>query len=513
MRLASFLLPGLLALTLTSCAPAGGSDNTDGGLDDIVTDTLNDSTEDSDHPDGNTDSGDALDVVEDTLADSSTDADADGGQTLDPTPLRDDAAAILNAYEWGEAVSNRTALAAQFSLSAYTPPPGAYLLIGKVLQGVNSPAVRWYSYGDTAFTYSPGNYWPASTVKLTAAVGALMTLSTYGLTSQAQVNFTDDDGAYSGTVETLMGDAIRISSNVAYNRLMEIAGFEAMNETYLTDQQGYPNMVLQRRYTHPYPASNLRLSPEITYSEGALSGVIPQRQGTSTYVACDNEANCITLFELLDVMRRVTLHAELPAEEHFSVTPSDITRLLSALHDAPSTMESGAQMALGANITVYNKTGLVAGDDRLDHGLIVDDTTGERYLVAVSLPYNTTTEAQLAELVREALLALSLSSESHPPIQTTQGVPLTVQMDDLGIDTGTGYRRVNLTVEAPGADSIAVWVDTWPLPAFSPTAVPDRLSLEYSFSVQGLRHLVIMAYQAGQPLSFRRLTLDIPPGN
>ncbi|MDA3863788.1 MAG: serine hydrolase [Deltaproteobacteria bacterium] len=501
------------------CQPAGETINNDAGKHDADVDA------DVDSEDGNFDFQDNLDIEDgDTnsdiqdgasdytdITDGDIDIEPDGdGAVTDPTPLTDGAATPSPSFHRAFKTIDKASLSQIFTNNGYQPPPGTYFLIGKITAGVNSPWIHWYSYNDTAFTYSYSNYWPASTIKLTAAIGALELLHQYNLTAAANVEFTDDDGYYNGTVQALISDALRISSNTAYNRLMEIAGFEAINEQLLVESNGYSQMILQRRYTHPYPDSDLRDSPPINYTEGTNSGTIPARTSTLYYPSCPDESNCITLFELLDVMRRVMLHAQLPPVELFQLNSNDINEVQLALFDSPTAMSAGAQAALGSNLEIYNKTGHVYNYDRLDHGYIVQTSSDQQYLVAASLPYNSTSDADISELVENGINTVKNHLPSHPPLQITRGNQITVQLKDEGLESGTGYRKMKLDFEVENSDELEIWVDGWQLPQPAPTTIPNRYELEYSFSLSGIREMVVIAFSNNQPTAYRILTVSIP---
>jgi hypothetical protein len=342
-------------------------------------------------------------------------------------------------------------------------------------------------------------------VKLTAAVGALRTLGTSGLTGAAQVTFADDDGSYSGTVKGLYTQAIEASSNESYNRLMEIAGFDEMNDVYLVPSESMPLMVLQRRYTKPLPTSNLRSSPPISYSEGTLTGQIAARVGVGQHPECPDEGNCTTLLELLDVLRRVTLHSELPQSDRFPLAAVDVANLQSSLLASPTELEPGASQALGHTAQIYNKDGQVWTDDHLDHGLIVDPVTTNRFLLAISIPYSSSSASQISELARHTLLALLAQPTTGVTLQRTAGVTITVQMDDQG-PVGAA-RRYHVTIDAPTADSLEVWVDGWPLGGFSgPT---PYFSLTYDFSKSGDRLMIVRASAKGKMIGYRALAVHV----
>lgn len=451
--------------------------------------------------DGTSDSPPAADA-----SPADTSPPADGPQPDASPPLRDDALTAWDWYTQASKIADRQSLAAAFAQAGYTPPSGLYLVAARVVAGQGQPALELFSYKDTGFTYSPGHFWPASTVKLTAAVGALWTLGSYGLTGAAQVTFQDDDGSYSGTVANLYDRALRISDNVAYNRLVEIAGFDAFNDQFLVTARGLPQMVLQRRYTKPLPTSNLRTSPTISYVEGAKSGTIPQRVGTGSHPECPSEGNCTTLFELLDGLRRVTLHSELPSTERFPLASSDVTGLKAALLAAVTDMQPGAGQALGHPVTIYNKTGLVPGNDHLDHGLIVDNTSGERFLIALSLPYAaSTSSATISTVAKQTLLALK-AAPAAGTLQLDAGAKITVQLDDKGPGPG-GTRSYDIKISAPGADKLAIWVDGWPIG--TPSGPSPYFELSYGFSQPGERLMVVHALTGTKLLGYRALRIKI----
>jgi hypothetical protein len=425
-----------------------------------------------------------------------------------PPPLEDQGLPPPGWYAQAERVADRTGLAASFASQGYAPPAGTYALAVRVIPGVEQPAFAIRSWNDTAFTYSAGAYWPASTVKLLAAVGALRTLGGHGLTGAATVSFTDDDGSYSGSVAALYDAAISVSDNVAYNRLMEIAGFDELNDGLLVDGLGLPRIVLQRRYTHPLPTSNLRTSPAITYSEGPLNGILPARTGVGQHPECPNEGNCTTLQELLDALRRVTLHDELPPGERFPLAPADVAGLVGALEAADTAFEPGASAALGHPVTVYNKTGEVWTDDRLDHGLVVDDVTGERFLLAASMPWSATTQADLSDLAHAMLVALTTATDAVTPLQIDAGVGLAAQVEDRGEGVTPGTRAVTVWLDGAGVDAVDVYVDRWRLG----TAIPDGayLRLDHDFSTPGDRLFVLVGRSQGVAVGYRATVLTIP---
>lgn len=429
-------------------------------------------------------------------------ASGDLAPSPDGPTLVDNTLPAKTWFEQGVLAADRASLGAAFAQAGYSPPAGTFLLAAQVLPGLGQPAFRYLSLGESGFDFSDGRYWPASTVKLTAAVGALWTLGQLGLSGAASVSFSDDDGSYSGTVENLYDKALSISDNVAYNRLMEIAGFDPLNDQLLVPAQSLPTIVLQRRYTHPLPTSDLRTSPPISYSEGAKSGTIPKRVGVGQHPSCPDEGNCATLFELLDVMRRVTLHGELPAGDRFPLGTVDVGGLQAALLASDTDfLEPGASQALGHPAVIMNKPGAVYSLDRLDHGLIEDSVTKERFLLAWSMPYAATSSAVASELTRQALLALKSGASQAPPLQRDAGVPVLINVKDIGPGAAAGTRSHTFTISAPGADSVELWLDRFPLPG--PTKIGPYFVLSHELYNGGERLLVVRALASGKLVGYR----------
>ncbi len=447
---------------------------------------------------------DAADIQQDVLSDADAGPDADAGEEdlVDNT---------LPEWTWNamvQATADRTTLASAFAAAGYAPPAGSYLMAAVARPGLDQLAFSFFSRADDAFVWSSGVYWPASTVKVLAAVGAIRKLASVGCGVNATVSFTDDDGTYNGSVANLVDLAIRVSDNVAYNRLMEIGGFEEINHDLLHPRFGMPQLVLQRRYTHPTPQSNLRYSPPISYVQGAISGTLPARTGTSMFPECPNEANCITLAELLEGLRRVVFHEEIPASERFELGPADLQALHTALLASPSQMGPGISAALpGHALRIYNKVGQVYGDDRLDHAVAVDDTTGKIYLLAASMPYNTTTEGDMAELARRTIQALDAAPPERVFLQRNAGSPVSVRTTYRGPGTAPGSVRVEIAIQAADADAIELFMDRWALDPPQPSGRIFRL--ERDFSTSGDRLLTVLAHRSGQIVAVRHAVVHV----
>ena len=243
-------------------------------------------------------------------------------------------------------------------------------------------AVRLEADGtSTAYEAGEGaeyaDFWPASSVKLLAAVGALEYLSDLGFTGDARITMERDTFTVADVYEAAVAD----SSNEAYDRLLKIAGVDWLNEEFLTPANGFGDTVIQRSYTGWGVDS-----PAMTIVEDGRRLIVPARPASGVDGCEDDDGNCSTLLELTESVRRVTLDAELPEAERFDIAATDIAGLTDALLAAEGFLEPAVSEVLGEETLVYNKPGYVPGDECVDVALLTDEAAGLRYLLAVETP-------------------------------------------------------------------------------------------------------------------------------
>ena len=222
-----------------------------------------------------------------------------------------------------------------------------------------------------------GDFWPASSVKLLAAVGALEYLSDLGFTGDARITMERETFTVADVYEAAIAD----SSNEAYDTLVRIAGVDWLNEEFLTLANGFGHTVIQRSYSGWGVDS-----PAMTIQEDGRQVTIPARPVTGTYGCQEDDGNCSTLLELTESVRRVTLDAELPQAERFDIAAADLAGLTDALLAAEGFVEPAVSEVLGDETLVYNKPGYVPGDECVDVALLTDEAAGMRYLLAVETP-------------------------------------------------------------------------------------------------------------------------------
>jgi hypothetical protein len=244
----------------------------------------------------------------------------------------------------------------------------------KVTKEAGGLAYEDYEGGGGALGF---NFWPASSIKVLAAVGALEFLGQQGFTGAATVRF---GGGAPRTVRSIYDAAIRISDNAAYDLLVEIAGVDWLNKEFLSPARGFPRTVIQRSYT---VGGNLRVTPAITVSEGARTVTIPAKNGrVDTDCA---QGQCSNLWEMSESVRRVVLHNEIPEADRYKLAPADVTALTSALLGAEGWIEPAVARVMGTGARIYGKPGQVPGRDCMDVTLI-EGRDGTRILLSATVP-------------------------------------------------------------------------------------------------------------------------------
>lgn len=284
-----------------------------------------------------------------------------------PSPPPSPGAVAADPQSW-PAIVRRSLDDTALDGTALELPDRANVFAARIFAG-DSPAYAFVEAGGGAFTE---NFFPASAIKVLAALGALDYLAGFGLTGDAVV----DDGY---TVRDYYDAALRWSSNEDYSALVRLAGVAWLNNRFLPDN-GFADTAIQE----PYGADEqVRWSPAMALSEQGREVDLPAREGDDDY-GCDG-GNCSNLFDLADAVRRVVLDRELPAGERFALAPADIAGLQDALLGAEGFIAPGVADVLGPDAKIYSKPGWVPGLDCVE-AAVIDAGGAGRYLVAVSAP-------------------------------------------------------------------------------------------------------------------------------
>jgi hypothetical protein len=291
------------------------------------------------------------------------------------------------------------ALEAAFRAAGVELVEGTSMYAARILREDGVLRYDEYDAGGGAFTT---DFWPASSIKVVAAVGALEFLAGMGFTGAATVS--TEDGSVG--VRDLYEEALRDSSNGAYDWLVSIAGVDWLNTEFLVPPNGFTATVIQRSYTDP--ESGLVPSPAMTISEGDLTVELPPRevQGSDR---CPDRGNCSNLLEMGDTLRRIVLVDELPLSERFVIAPEDVAALRQALLHAEGFIDPGAEAVFGVGTPVF-KPGQTLDDECVDVGL-VEGPRRNGYMLAITTPVDGRDCATLTEL---AQVTLSFLEHAQP---------------------------------------------------------------------------------------------------
>ena len=290
--------------------------------------------------------------------------------------------------------SRPVSLEADLKANGYEVPADANVYAVRVLEGPEGRVYEQFEAGGGALA---ADFWPASSIKVLAALGALDFARSLGFTGAATVAF--DDGLASQTLRSIYEPAIQDSSNYDYDLLVRIAGLDHLNDEFLTARNGFPVTSINRSYGGlPFDQS-----PAMVFEEGDRRVYVPVRKSDR---APECEGNCSNLFEMAESVRRIVLHDEIPVEQRFHLDPVDVKALAGALQKAEGFFPSAVSRALGAGAKIWSKPGDAADLDCLDVAFI-QSRTGRRFLVAATVPHSSGGCETLARLARGVLERLS----------------------------------------------------------------------------------------------------------
>ena len=306
------------------------------------------------------------------------------------------------------AVVDGTRLERLLLARGFTPPPRFKALVVELGGGVRrapagstgepagaaEPAATYFDWRGTSDDRD--DWWPASSVKLYAAIAALEVLHGLGFSPNAALTFHYDAAGEEEVtlpLAQIVDAAIVPSNNAAFNRLVEIVGFDGINRDFFTARNGLGGTVFLRAYNatrrDPITGHGVnRYSPRISIVEGTRHGELPARVGSGQY-PCPDQGNCTTLRQLAEAMRRVMLHEHLPAAGRFALGPRELAVLRRALlsdgREHGILLVEALQLGFGADVPlrVYHKPGY-ANRWISDVMFVRRTDTDQRWLVALA---------------------------------------------------------------------------------------------------------------------------------
>ncbi len=280
------------------------------------------------------------------------------------------ALATLKAPEVERAPSAEVETPAQLSsllrARGFEPPKGFKALVVAVELDVEGRPTAERAYDYLGGARESANWNPASTVKLYSAIGALVRLSEGGLApSSTQVVFHDRRGPRRHAADELVRQALVDSDNIAHNRLVQLAGYDRLNQGVLGGT--YAPAAIRRPYARGAWRGlgahvDLRVAPRITLQQGEFGIELPSTRSSSP-TACRARAACTSLADLASAMRRVMLHRVLPPEERYALSEEAVVLLEHSL-SARRKRSQGIADRLVAGISggvAYHKAGYSKG--------------------------------------------------------------------------------------------------------------------------------------------------------
>lgn len=291
--------------------------------------------------------------------------------------------------------SRPVSIDAVLKAKGYEVPEAANVYGVRVMEGPEGRIYEQFEAGGGALGV---DFWPASSIKVLAALGALDFARSLGFTGAATIAF--DDGLPSQTLRSIYEPAIRDSSNYDYDLLVRIAGLDRLNSEFLTARNGFPVTSISRSYG----GLAFDESPAMVLEEGGRRVYVPVRKAELA-PECGT-GNCSNLFEMAESVRRIVLHDQIPAEQRFDLDPVDVKALASALQKAEGFFPAAVTRVLGSGAKIWSKPGDAAELDCLDVAFI-ESRTGRRFLVAASVPHRSGGCEALSRLARGILEQLS----------------------------------------------------------------------------------------------------------
>jgi len=231
-------------------------------------------------------------------------------------------------------------LGAVLEAGGFTAPERFKALVGEItVADGGTVAATWYDWRGTSTDRD--DWWPASSIKLYAAVAALERTHAMGFPPRATLTYqyeSEDEDTYRARLSEIVRNAIVSSNNLAFDRLVELVGMDRINRRFFSDDNGLGQTVFLRAYggrnRHPDTGHAInRHSPPITVEFGRRVRELPARDGTGTY-ECPDQGNCTTLRELAGVMYRVMLHEQLAEGARFDLGERELL-LLRRVLEAP----------------------------------------------------------------------------------------------------------------------------------------------------------------------------------
>jgi hypothetical protein len=283
---------------------------------------------------------------------------------------------------------------------------------------------EWHDYRDTG---RKTDFWPASTIKLPAAIAAIELLNEHKLDLDASLTFQhqEKDGRWitdaARTPREMISEVFLRSSNEDYTLLLRLTGIDRLHESFFTAERGFAKTALMRGYTAERPWVYLReepqriVHPSVTFTHQWKGRSYAAERGCT--IIDSKTGNVSTTRELCDTLHRVMFHEQIESAARFHLT-SEQVRFLREGGDGFTGLEtrgadSGPSAWKGAAETVFpearyfHKAGLIS-NYALDLACIdARAQNGPCYLLALAVNAGHASPVHGEELIRQMSLAVA----------------------------------------------------------------------------------------------------------
>lgn len=183
-------------------------------------------------------------------------------------------------------------------LPGFKPPEGFKAVVVTLVPGDSQG--QWFSWEDT---HDDVDWYPASSIKVFPAVAALELAEAKGVDLKAEIAF-ERPGAkpYVRRLDWLVQQPLTQSSNLGYDRLVQLVGVDGLYGGLLSEARGFGQTAVER--TNSASVGSLLHSPVITVGRGTQAQVWPERDSTPSS-RCPQAPNCTSVAALAELMRRI----------------------------------------------------------------------------------------------------------------------------------------------------------------------------------------------------------------
>jgi hypothetical protein len=287
--------------------------------------------------------------------------------------------------------------------------------------GEGTPEFTWQQYGETG---EATDFWPASTIKLYAAIAALELLEERDLPLETTAIFEhrEADGPWvvdcARTMREMLHAVFRRSSNEDYTLLLRLVGIDRINTHFLIPQRGFPHSALMRGYVLGRPYGYVREEAQritlrgregrIERVEHTWSGRFYAQERGGTIIDA-RTGNVTSARELAECLRRVIFHEHLPPAERYEISAEALAFLrfggagLSGLEtkepaSSPLAWKDAADAVFPA-ARFFHKCGVIS-NYALDLAFVDDAAeTGKRFIVVPVVAAGSASKPESGELL------------------------------------------------------------------------------------------------------------------